>query len=213
MSHSKHDVPFMGGFRRDFFGHEKGKNIAGYQLLDPKTSCPFKNETIFETLQRNKGAYPALVPVIENEILELARKAKEHPNAEFKLQCSSDTEEKVRKKAEKELLPRLKGIAKLLFRPHWETLMAAGRPTVNLFVEYMGEDLFSNVKLSNRANLFSALRTVILPIIGKKHLDELLVSEEKQKSKIKSTRLSETRLRGKLYVVMPNVPSAYCFNQ
>lgn len=196
MPHAKKIVPFVGGLREDFSGREKGKNVVGYRLLDPQTSHPYTNKSIFETLQRNKGTYPALVPAIENEILEIARKAKEHPNAEFTRQCSADTEEKARKKAERELLPCLKGIAKLLFRPHWETLMTAGRPTVNLFVEYMGEDLFSSVKLSNRTNLFSALRTVILPVIGQKRLDELLVSEEKQKIKDKINKVLQDKAAG-----------------
>ena len=189
MAHSKNDVPFFGGTLRQRTNTKKGIPTVECALIDPNTTCPYTNAELYRALLRRSEERPALASAVEHEIREIAEKANDNPNAEFRVQCSGKTKADAEKRAKKELHPRLALIAKLLYRPLWESSVAGGRPTVADFVEYMGDDLFRAVTPGDRPNLMSALRTAILPIIKDKRLDELVSEEQVKKEKDKINRL------------------------
>ena len=124
MAHSKNDVPFCGGTLRCYCRKVQGHYDAVRQLIDLETTCPHTNQSLYDALMRRKGERPALTPAIEHEIAEIAQKANSDPNAPFQLRCSAASPEAAEKRAEKELMPRVKSIAKLLFRPQWEKLLS-----------------------------------------------------------------------------------------
>ena len=189
MAHSKNDVPFFGGTLRQRTNTKKGIPTVECALIDPNTTCPYTNAELYRALLRRSEERPALASAVEHEIREIAEKANDNPNAEFRVQCSGKTKADVEKRAKKELHPRLALIAKLLYRPLWESSVAGGRPTVADFVEYMGDDLFRAATPGDRPNLMSALRTAILPIVKDKRLDELVSEEQVKKEKDKINRL------------------------
>lgn len=189
MAHSKNDVPFFGGTLRQRTNTKKGIPTVECALIDPNTTCPYTNAELYRALLRRSEERPALASAVEHEIREIAEKANDNPNAEFRVQCSGKTKADAEKRAKKELHPRLALIAKLLYRPLWESSVAGGRPTVADFVEYMGDDLFRAATPGDRPNLMSALRTAILPIIKDKRLDELVSEEQVKKEKDKINRL------------------------
>ena len=183
MAHSKNDVPFCGGTLRCYCRKVQGHYDAVRQLIDLETTCPHTNQSLYDALMRRKGERPALAPAIEHEIAEIAQKANSDPNAPFQLRCSAASPEAAEKRAEKELMPRVKSIAKLLFRPQWEKLVAAGSPTVGCFVDYMGKDIFRDATSGDKTHLMSALRTVILPIIRDMRLDEMVTKQQQEQIK------------------------------
>lgn len=173
MSHSKNDFECMSGTARFLICPAQGKQDAVYMLINPQTTCPYTNKELQSALEQRKTEHPVLAQMIEAELSGIDQKAYEHANAVYQLRCRGNTEEEAAKRAKRELLPRLERIAKLLFRPQWESNIERGSVTVEQYAHYMGNTLYSGVSKNTHTHLISALKTVILPVIGAMRLCEL----------------------------------------
>ena len=126
MSHSKHDISFLGGTLRQLTNIKKGISTAECKLIDPNTACPYTNAELYQALLRRSDERPALAAAVEHEIHEIAKKAKRNPDAEFRLQCSGKTRADVDNKAKKELYPRLGSLPNCFIVQYGKALLQRG---------------------------------------------------------------------------------------
>lgn len=174
MSKRNYDFPIAGGTgRRTISTSNNGGFEVGYKLIDPTTSCPYTNIALASALQKRRSEYPALAAIINIELATIAKKAGRYPKAEFMLLCCEEDRETAEKRAKKELIPRLERIAKLLYRPQWESNIEYGSIKVDEYVHYMEDALFVERTIGDRKHLLSALKSVVLPVIGTMRLCEL----------------------------------------
>lgn len=168
------DINCAGGAIRPIMKRHRGQYDAGYELLDMSTGKPHTNQSLKAALEVRKNEYPEMTQMIEAVLAgELTKKAEHHPTAVYKLSRRAKTEEAARASAEKMLFPRAEAIARLLYRPQWESNLEAGRVTVREFVRYMGDRLFTDAAGDTRAHLMASVRQVIVPAIGDIRLVDL----------------------------------------
>ena len=167
------DINCAGGAIRPIMKRHRGQYDAGYELLDMSTGKPHTNQSLKAALEVRKNEYPEMTQMIEAVLAgELTKKAEHHPTAVYKLSRRATTEEAARASAEKMLFPRAEAIARLLYRPQWESNLEAGRVTVREFVRYMGDRLFTDAAGDTRAHLMASVCQVIVPAIGDtRHVD------------------------------------------
>ena len=190
------DINCAGGAIRPIMKRHRGQYDAGYELLDMSTGKPHTNQSLKAALEVRKNEYPEMTQMIEAVLAgELTKKAEHHPTAVYKLSRRATTEEAARASAEKMLFPRAEAIARLLYRPQWESNLEAGRVTVLEFVRYMGDRLFTDAAGDTRAHLMASVRQVIVPAIGDIRLVDL--DPEKAIKKInrvlKSSKAQESK--------------------
>lgn len=174
MKSRKHDFAIAGGTGRRTMSASKNDGFeVGYKLIDPATGRPYTNAALESALKTRQVEYPALATIIEVELTTIARKAGRYPKAEFMLLCCGKDREMAEKRAKKELLPRLERLAKLLYRPHWESNIDYGSVKVEEYVHYMGDALYAGNTTDIQKHLLSALKSVVLPVIGTMRLCEL----------------------------------------
>ena len=168
------DINCAGGAIRPIMKRHRGQYDAGYELLDMSTGKPHTNQSLKAALEVRKNEYPEMTQMIEAVLAgELTKKAEHHPTAVYKLSRRATTEEAARASAEKMLFPRAEAIARLLYRPQWESNLEAGRVTVREFVRYMGDRLFTDAAGDTRAHLMASVCQVIVPAIGDTRLVDL----------------------------------------
>lgn len=168
------DINCAGGAIRPIMKRHRGQYDAGYELLDMSTGKPHTNQSLKAALEVRKNEYPEMTQMIEAVLAgELTKKAEHHPTAVYKLSRRATTEEAARASAEKMLFPRVEAIARLLYRPQWESNLEAGHVTVLEFVRYMGDRLFTDAAGDTRAHLMASVRQVIVPAIGDTRLVDL----------------------------------------
>lgn len=174
MKSRKHDFAIAGGTGRRTMSASKNDGFeVGYKLIDPATGCPYTNAALESALQKRQSEYPALATIIEIELATIARKAGRYPKAEFMLLCCEKDRETAEKRAKKELIPRLERIAKLLYRPQWESNIDYGSIKVEEYVHYMEDSLYAGRTTDDRKHLLSTLKSVVLPVISTMRLCEL----------------------------------------
>ena len=85
MSHSKNDFPIMGGTGRQVTKPYRGSYDAFYKLINPNTKKPYTNAELAAELEHRQQEYSVLAQLITPDLEEIQKKARSHPNAEFKL--------------------------------------------------------------------------------------------------------------------------------
>lgn len=176
MSKSKNDTDCMGGTKRFYVRparDQKGQQDAIYQLIDPKTGAPYTNATIVAALKERAAEQPALAEMIAADIAAIERKAKENPDAKYEMRCRGKTAQEATRRAKKELLPRIERMAALLFAHYWKANIEYGNVTIEQYVHYAGDALFSGETADARNHMMSALRTFVLPVIGEMRLRDM----------------------------------------
>lgn len=166
----------MGGTKRFYVRparDQKGQQDAIYQLIDPKTGAPYTNATIVAALKERAAEQPALAEMIAADIAAIERKAKENPDAKYEMRCRGKTAQEATRRAKKELLPRIERMAALLFAHYWKANIEYGNVTIEQYVHYAGDALFSGETADARNHMMSALRTFVLPVIGEMRLRDM----------------------------------------
>lgn len=180
MSHSKNDFPIMGGTGRQVTKPYRGSYDAFYKLINPNTKKPYTNAELAAELEHRQQEYSVLAQLITPDLEEIQKKARSHPNAEFKLARRGKSRKKAEELLHQEAYPILERIAKLLFRPLWKSNLKCGNVTVRDYVHFMGDTLYADKSLKEAASLRSCINRIILPMIGDIQLHQL--SPDRQKA-------------------------------
>ena len=85
-----------------------------------------------------------------------------------------------KKRLEEECYPRLRDLARLLFRSQWDSRFHNGQITIGQYAEYMKEYLFASASPYARRHMLSCLNHIIIPAVG----NELLCNISADKMKI-----------------------------
>ena len=177
MSTSKNDFPIAGYYGRKKVhynsGRTKSKCEVIYMLKNPATTKPYTLAEILADLEKRRREYPALALLLEPWIDELTPRAQENPDAYYAIYCSDSTEELAHTRFKKIHWNTLEALAQLLYRPLYERNLKCGDMTVNDFVAYQAETLYSEETPDLRIRLMGYLKRVILPVIGNKKLNSL----------------------------------------
>ena len=173
MSSSKNDFFCMGVKVRFYIRQARGKQDAVYMLINPKTNCPHTNQSLADELEQRVKENPVLSDIVAVELADIRQKVQDHPTAIYQLRCRAETKEKAEKEATKRLLPRLECIIKVLYKPQWESNLEEGRVTVWEYVHYTENTLYPEETANAKKHLMSALKSCILPVLGKMYLWEL----------------------------------------
>ena len=180
MSHSKNDFPIMGGTGRQVTKPYRGSYDAFYKLINPNTKKPYTNAELAAELEHRQQEYSVLAQLITPDLEEIRKKARSHPNAEFKLARRGKSRKKAEELLHQEAYPILERIAKLLFRPLWKSNLKCGNVTVRDYVHFVGDTLYADKSLKEAASLRSCINRIILPMIGDIQLHQL--SPDRQKA-------------------------------
>ena len=180
MSHSKNDFPIMGGTGRQVTKPYRGSYDAFYKLINPNTKKPYTNAELAAELEHRQQEYSVLAQLISPDLEEIQKKARSHPNAEFKLARRGKSRKKAEELLHQEAYPILERIAKLLFRPLWKSNLKCGNVTVRDYVHFVGDTLYADKSLKEAASLRSCINRIILPMIGDIQLHQL--SPDRQKA-------------------------------
>ena len=181
MGHSKNDIPFEGGFARIPIKKISDKQNATFMLINPATRKPYINQEIIRDLQIRKRQYPMLTPQIDLQIKWLQNRVekKTKPECEFHIMRNGESKDKAQRRLEEECYPRLRDLARLLFRPIWDARLHDGQVTIGQYAEYMKDYLFASASPDARRHMLSCLSHIIIPAIGK----ELLCNISADKTK------------------------------
>lgn len=202
MSHSKNDLDCMGGtLRRKFHKvNGKGQYDAILSLIDPNTNAPYTYSGLMQSLQQRTVDYPTLAPLTQRLMKMLDAKASKNPDRTYSRTCRGKDIEEAEKRSNQELVPHFKELARLLFRPQWESNLPMGNVTLFQYAEYMEDSLYSGLDLETAKRLKSLLRRKILPIIGETRLSDF-TKEQQEKAirkikKLMNEEKSEESTRG-----------------
>lgn len=185
MSTSKNDFPIAGYYGRKKVhynsGRTKSKCEVIYMLKNPATTKPYTLAEILADLEKRRREYPALALLLEPWIDELTPRAQENPDAYYAIYCSDSTEELAHTRFKKIHWNTLEALAQLLYRPLYERNLKCGDMTVNDFVAYQAETLYSGETPDLRIRLMGYLKRVILPVIGNKNLIRWIQTARKRR--------------------------------
>lgn len=132
MGRSKNDFSFEGGTARVVTKPDGDKQNATFMLINPITRKPYRNREIIKDLENRKKQYPVLAPKIDSQIKWLQNRVekKSKPECEFHIMRSGESKDKAKKRLEEECYPRLRDLARLLFRPIWDARFHNGQVTI-----------------------------------------------------------------------------------
>ena len=187
MSHSHNDRPFCGGVcrirtipSRSRVGGTTRQVDAQVLLIDPATGKPYTRGAIDQALAARAQEYPALAASARLLAEPISKRRAEAPY--IRSIRGSDKAEALRR-AEKELLPQLEPLAKILYRPSWAANVKSGCITVQSFVQYLGDDLYLAEPNENaRAQIRAAVHSVLLPAVGSMTIAALADSDGRAKA-------------------------------
>ena len=180
MAHSKNDFDCMGSTCRLKMHKVKDQYDAILMIVNPSTGKPYTYEELEKDLQTRKKDYPMLEPLITVALKSVAAATGEHPERVYSRTCRGKDKAAAEKRINKEVLPHIKELVRLLFRPQWEVNLEMGNVTIFQYAEYMQESLFSGSK-DRVQRLTSALQKQILPVVGNIRLSDF-DKEEQQKA-------------------------------
>lgn len=122
-----------------------------------------------------------LTPQIDLQIKWLQNRVekKTKPECEFHIMRNGESKDKAQRRLEEECYPRLRDLARLLFRPIWDARLHDGQVTIGQYAEYMKDYLFASASPDARRHMLSCLSHIIIPAIGK----ELLCNISADKTK------------------------------
>lgn len=182
MGRSKNDFSFEGGNARVVIKPDNDKQNATFMLINPTTRKPYRNRDIINDLQNRKKQYPVLAPQIDLQIKWLQNhiEKKSKPDCEFHIMRNGESKDKAQRRLEEECYPRLRDLARLLFRPIWDARLHNGQVTIGQYAEYMKDYLFASASPDARRHMLSCLSHIIIPAVG----NELLcnISADKKKT-------------------------------
>ena len=135
MGRSKNDFSFEGGNARVVIKPDNDKQNATFMLINPTTRKPYRNREIINDLQNRKKQYPVLAPQIDLQIKWLQNhiEKKSKPDCEFHIMRNGESKDKAQRRLEEECYPRLRDLARLLFRPIWDARLHNGQVTIGQY--------------------------------------------------------------------------------
>ena len=179
MGTSKNDIELFDGRVRVQSRAHKGEYEAKMSLINPQTNRPYTYYEIVKELERLQEKNPQLASLTDPWIKKLGPKAQVSPDKVFSV-YSKGKEKAI---AKERLLhvrgKELESLAKLLFRPLYESNLKSGNLTVNNYFLYEKEALYIGELPDVRFRLMGCLQNYILPQIGDIKLNEL--NKESQK--------------------------------
>lgn len=201
MSKSKNDFPLAGGTARLTFHPHRGQYDAIYTLIDPQTHCPYTYGRLAEDLTQRKQDYPYLAELIDkSKYNSIMAKAADQPETVFSLYKQGKTKEEARAQLEKEQLPKLRSLARLLHQPLYELNLKCGNITVEDFVTYQSKALYMDKPSDTRTRLMGYLKRIILPRIGEIKLKNLDKKQQEKAVKAINKALRKEQSRSTKYV-------------
>ncbi|WP_300250266.1 hypothetical protein [uncultured Subdoligranulum sp.] len=183
MGASKNDVSMYGGKLRIFTHPHRGQQDAIVRLIDPITQKPFTHERLLHILDQRCEEYPTLAGLIQPKIDKIKKKIQRaaKPDSVFEMHRRAPSKEEAIRLAYKELVPRLADLLRLVYRPLWVLNVKTGQATINQYVDYVGDGLIPNsASPGAKKRITSALRNVVLPVIGSFRIADLTAEQQKK---------------------------------
>ena len=112
-----------------------------------------------------KKQFPAFAPLIDVHLEKLISKFCGSKGT-FQVMSRGESKEQAKARLNKERIPQLREIARILFRPNWNFRFQHGQVTISQYTEYMENKLFSNASPDARRHMLACVKHVINPAIG-----------------------------------------------
>lgn len=180
MAYSKNDFPCMGGTVRLKFHSIKGKYDASMLLISPQSNKPYQYMQLLRALEQRAEQNFDISGLFVKHIEDIRAEAEKSPDKVYCRTCRGKTKDEAKKRAEKELLPHFEELARLLFRPQWESNIQLGNVTLFQYAEYMENNLYLGVDADTANRLKGILHREILPVAGDQRLCDFTKGQQEK---------------------------------
>lgn len=184
MAASKNDIEFCGGRARITVHPHNKQYEAKFMLLKPENNTPYTYFDLFVVLKKLQEENPQLSHLVEPWIGKLHPKADTNPTRVFCMYAQGEDKQAAKARV-MELSRQVMGsLAKLVFRPLFAQNLSSGDVTVNHYVQYQEDTLFTADLPAVRTRLMGCLKNYILPVLGDVKLKDL--SKERQEKALRA---------------------------